>query len=317
MLVVHHPEKIPPFPGAKSMTIGSFDGVHLGHQHRINIQRADVGKEGTVAVFTFSNHPSEVFDRPKPIISSLDHKLQLLKKYGVNLVVLQRFTPCLAETPYDDFLRRIHYYFPFQTLVQGKGDKFGKGRQGGEVQVKQLADILHFKSLYLSKIAIDRGSCKTSVLQEIDDFDASFQSQHTGSCRADETIPDRVGEEARRKLASKERFLAGREFCNCLDKETISSTKIRAYIKKGDLSSASKLLGRPYSLLLRFERGQHFDMRSLCTPPEGRYTAEIRGGTASFIAPVSFRSLFLTIEDERLQEIPLGSLIEIIFTSAN
>lgn len=44
MLVVHHPEKIPPFPGAKSMTIGSFDGVHLGHQHRINIQRADVGK---------------------------------------------------------------------------------------------------------------------------------------------------------------------------------------------------------------------------------------------------------------------------------
>ena len=60
------------------------------------------------------------------------------------------------------------------------------------------------------------GSCKTPVPRKIDDFGANSQSQLVGMCRADESIPERVGEESRRELAPKGRFCEGREFCNCL-----------------------------------------------------------------------------------------------------
>jgi len=61
-----------------------------------------------------------------------------------------------------------------------------------------------------------RGSCKTPAFQKIDDFDANSQSQQAGSYRADEIIPERVGEEARGELAPKGRFSGRREFCNYL-----------------------------------------------------------------------------------------------------
>src|SRR5271156_5322663 len=61
-----------------------------------------------------------------------------------------------------------------------------------------------------------RGSCKTTVPQKIDDFDASFQGQQAGPSRADETMPEWAGEEARRKLAPKGRFYGAHEFCKCL-----------------------------------------------------------------------------------------------------
>jgi hypothetical protein len=61
-----------------------------------------------------------------------------------------------------------------------------------------------------------RGGCKTTVPQKIDDFDASSQGQQAGPGRADETMPEWAGEEARREMALKGRFYGVHEFCNCL-----------------------------------------------------------------------------------------------------
>ena len=71
-------------------------------------------------------------------------------------------------------------------------------------------------SFLYEKKSLARGSCKTTVPQKIDDFDANFQGQQTGPCRADETMPEWAGETARREMASKGRFYGAHEFCNCL-----------------------------------------------------------------------------------------------------
>lgn len=61
-----------------------------------------------------------------------------------------------------------------------------------------------------------RGNCKTTVPQKIDDFLASSQGQLAGLGRADEIMPGRAGEEARREMVRKGRFSEVHEFCNCL-----------------------------------------------------------------------------------------------------
>src|SRR5579872_3530536 len=61
-----------------------------------------------------------------------------------------------------------------------------------------------------------RGNCKTTMPQNIDHFDASFQGQQAGPCRADETMPGWAGEEARRELAPKGRYYGAQELSNCL-----------------------------------------------------------------------------------------------------
>ncbi len=56
MIIVEKLEDIPPLSGPIALTIGSYDGIHLGHQHLFQ----QLKKYGTAAVLTFSNHPAEV-----------------------------------------------------------------------------------------------------------------------------------------------------------------------------------------------------------------------------------------------------------------
>jgi hypothetical protein len=108
--------------------------------------------------------------------------------------------------------RQIHFYHARRPATC---------RQHGK-SLAHLQIQLHLKSLIpsltLEKRFESRGSCKTTVPQKIDDFDASSQGQHAGPCRADETMPEWAGEEARRDLAPKGRFYGAHEFCNCLSR---------------------------------------------------------------------------------------------------
>jgi hypothetical protein len=72
-----------------------------------------------------------------------------------------------------------------------------------------------------SKRFANRGNCKTPRPRKIDDFGGRCQSRLAGSCRSDETIPERVGEEERRQRPPKGRFCEGAEFCNCLDRRKV------------------------------------------------------------------------------------------------
>ena len=68
------------------------------------------------------------------------------------------------------------------------------------------------------KLFENRGSCKTPRFRKIDDFGVPCQSQRAGSCRSDETIPQRVGKEERWQRTPKGQFCGCGKFCNCLDK---------------------------------------------------------------------------------------------------
>lgn len=148
MITLYSFDEIPALPSPIALTIGMFDGVHLGHQKIFQ----ELKKYGTTVVLTFSNHPSEVLRSQKPsLLCSLDEKLRRLEKCSIDYAVVLPFTQELAAQPYDVFLRTLKKRLPFSTLVLGKGAAFGHKNRGDEAHVKLLEGKLEFKAVYLDK----------------------------------------------------------------------------------------------------------------------------------------------------------------------
>jgi riboflavin kinase / FMN adenylyltransferase len=140
-----------------AVTIGNFDGLHLGHIALLQQMRSLLPKEGIITVYTFTNHPSHVLSHlpPIPFIYTLDHKLKLLEEIGVDYTILSPFTKQFAQTPYQEFLFALKKACHFSLLVVGKGATFGKNKEGDEKAIQNLANAWHFHAKYLPKIEID------------------------------------------------------------------------------------------------------------------------------------------------------------------
>ena len=119
--------------------------------------RERVTPEGTVAVLTFTNHPSEVIGNypPAKLIYPLEQKLRLLEEAGVDLTILLPFTKELSEKSYDLFLKEMHQFIPFSFFMLGEGDVLGKNREGTESRVKALGKILNFQTFYPKKETLE------------------------------------------------------------------------------------------------------------------------------------------------------------------
>jgi riboflavin kinase/FMN adenylyltransferase len=115
------------------VTIGNFDGVHLGHQLLFSevVGRA-YRNNGTSVVVTFDPHPLEVL-RPDGIklISNTEQKIELMRLAGIDVLVIIPFDQEFAKTPALDFVNNILIgTIGVQDLVVGYDYAFGRGREG-------------------------------------------------------------------------------------------------------------------------------------------------------------------------------------------
>ena len=154
------------------LTIGSFDGVHLGHQALLAHLRSKLPPNGLLAVFTFSNHPSHLFTphAPVPQICPPLQKAKLLNHYGADIVMLAPFTPEFSATPFDQFLHLLKQKLSFSHLMLGIGATFGARKEGDETRVRSLSSQLNFEVEYLPKfklhdIPISSGRVRAAISQ--------------------------------------------------------------------------------------------------------------------------------------------------------
>ncbi len=115
------------------MTIGNFDGVHLGHQDLLRRVIADArARGGSSVVLTFEPHPLKFLApeyAPRLILSRKD-KLALLRRAGIDCVVIQRFTPSFCAVPAREFVNRYLAGLGVEALWVGEDFRFGKDRAG-------------------------------------------------------------------------------------------------------------------------------------------------------------------------------------------
>ena len=125
MNVGHTPAELERRP--RAVAIGTFDGVHRGHQAVVRAA-ADPGLTGTVV--TFDPHPRTVLGRPVAMLSTLERRLELLAACGIEETLVVRFTEEVAALEPELFAREFLLAIGTEVVVAGAGFRFGRGRSG-------------------------------------------------------------------------------------------------------------------------------------------------------------------------------------------
>jgi len=147
MLVYRNIEQIPPFRNAV-LTIGTFDGVHTGHQQVIaQMKKRAAEVDGETVIITFDPHPRMVINAAAGIqlINTLDEKIELLSAMGIDHLVVIPFTEEFAKLSAEDYIAQflIRFFKP-HTLIIGYDHRFGKGRTGNYELLKQQSLIYNY-----------------------------------------------------------------------------------------------------------------------------------------------------------------------------
>lgn len=114
-----------------ALTIGFFDGVHLGHRYLVSELSDCAKKRGlATAVLTFRTHPRQVLhsDYIPSLLTTTDEKIALLKETGVDYVVLTEFTQELSLLSAQEFMRLLHDKLNVRCLMIGYDHRFGHNR---------------------------------------------------------------------------------------------------------------------------------------------------------------------------------------------
>lgn len=156
-----------PQKGEAALTIGNFDGVHLGHQALLKALKQY--KSERSVVITFENHPSQVLnpESATPLLCTLDHKLKLLNENGVDDVILIPFTAAFAQQKAEDFLQRVRERCPFSHLILGPDAAFGKNRHGDRTHMEAYANEQHFHLDYLEPLTVAGTQVSSSLIRNL------------------------------------------------------------------------------------------------------------------------------------------------------
>lgn len=125
MTVTRRPDELELVP--RAVAIGTFDGVHRGHQAVI---RAAVDAQLRPTVVTFDPHPRSVLGNRVEHLTTLERRVELLLENGIEDVLVVEFTPELAALPPDEFAREVLLRIGAQVVVVGSGFRFGRRREG-------------------------------------------------------------------------------------------------------------------------------------------------------------------------------------------
>ncbi len=149
MLVVTDPS-VPPFPGeAAAITIGAYDGLHLGHQTVIEEVRNQAASRGIrSAVVTFDRHPA-VIVRPESapkLLTDHDQRLELLEATGVDVAVVLPFDERQSQEPALTFIERVLVRcLSTKLIVVGVDFHFGRNREGNVALLREVGATYGFE----------------------------------------------------------------------------------------------------------------------------------------------------------------------------
>ena len=134
---------------ASSVTIGMFDGVHLGHRMLLAelVKRARLKKIKSVVV-TFTPHPIRKLKGESfpPMLLSLEHRLRLLGKQNVDIALVLNFTKRFSHYTAEEFIKNILIrYLKVSELIVGKNFKLGYNRKGNIMLLEKLSNKYGFR----------------------------------------------------------------------------------------------------------------------------------------------------------------------------
>lgn len=153
------------------LTIGTFDGVHLGHRKIIErLKKISDKIGGESVIFTFDPHPRKVVAPDETnlrILTTLDEKIELFEKSGIDHLIIFPFTPEFAQLSYEEFVEQILVgLIHTKYLVVGYDHKFGKDRQGGFEFLRKCANRFGFQIEKLDVLLMNESNISSTKIRE-------------------------------------------------------------------------------------------------------------------------------------------------------
>jgi riboflavin kinase / FMN adenylyltransferase len=140
------------------LTIGNYDGVHIGHRTIIEIVKGkarEIG--GTSMLMTFYPHPLHVLrpDKELPSITPVEEKKRLIEEAGIEVLVIAPFTSEFSQLPPEAYVKDILIgTLDIRALVVGYDFRFGKGGRGDIEGMKKCAETYGFSLEVVSPVTI-------------------------------------------------------------------------------------------------------------------------------------------------------------------
>lgn len=170
MKVNHTIQKFKEKKHTSILTIGTFDGVHIGHQKII--ERLNQSKNQTTdksIILTFFPHPRRVihFGNEIKMLNTMDEKIQLLEKFGLNHLVIEPFTEEFSQLSALNFTRNILVnQLSIKKLIIGYDHHFGKNREGNFEQLLEYGELYDFEVEEITAQEIENVSVSSTKIRK-------------------------------------------------------------------------------------------------------------------------------------------------------
>lgn len=171
MIQVHRDlQHLPEFKKAV-ITIGTFDGVHLGHQQIIKLLKAEAAEiGGETVIITFHPHPRKVVSHGKSavkIINTLPEKTELLDKLGIEHLVVVAFNEEFASQAAEEYIEKflVKNFHP-STIIIGYDHKFGQNRLGDYHLLENMGEKYNYRVKEIPEHVLNQITISSTKIRE-------------------------------------------------------------------------------------------------------------------------------------------------------
>ena len=154
------------------VTIGTFDGVHLGHQAVFNQMKTDAKAiEGETVVITFYPHPRIILGSDSSdlkFIKTEKKKIEHIKKAGIDNLIIIEFTKEFASQSSENFIKNliVDYIHP-KELIIGYDHQFGSNREGSFDLLKNMGNKYHFDVKKVEEQDVDEITISSTIIRNL------------------------------------------------------------------------------------------------------------------------------------------------------
>ena len=153
--------------GERVLALGTFDGVHLGHQALLSAGKQYAREHGVLLrACSFDRHPLEVLrpERAPKQLTTTEEKIRLMETCGVDELQLLHFTQEMADMPPEDFLRMLREQVTLKAVAAGWNYTFGKGGKGDADLLRQDGAEHGYEVIIVPPVRTGSGEIISSTL---------------------------------------------------------------------------------------------------------------------------------------------------------
>lgn len=169
MKVYYSIDGIPAFKRAV-LTIGTFDGVHLGHRQILDQLKQEAARiDGETVIITFHPHPRKVVSADQPafhLLNTIEERIELFDRNGIDHLLICPFTAEFSQQTPEEYIEHflVEKFHP-HTIIIGYDHRFGQGRTGNYKLLEAYSGRLGFKLMEIPPHVIDENTVSSTRIR--------------------------------------------------------------------------------------------------------------------------------------------------------